>query len=142
MLGAVDHDGGEAAVDAVLAQLEIVAVVQMHRDGQVGRLEGGLDELHEVLLVGVLARAGGNLEDEGRLLFGRRLDYPLDDLHVVDVEGADREPLLERHLEHFFRAYQWHANSFRSIDTVTENLDFRRDETASPRAILSFSTAA
>ncbi len=31
--GAVDHNGGEAAVDAGLAGLEVRAVVQMQRDG-------------------------------------------------------------------------------------------------------------
>src|SRR5699024_5146576 len=37
--GSVDHDGGEAAVDGSLANLEVGAVVQVHRDRDVRRLD-------------------------------------------------------------------------------------------------------
>ena len=92
-VAAVDHDGGEAAVDAALAQLEAVAMVQMDGDGQVkaggflGVGDGGLDELHQVNVLGVLAGAGGDLQDQGSLLLDRGLGDALDDLHVVDVKA-------------------------------------------------------
>ena len=34
--GGVDHDGGEAAVDAALAGLKVGAVIQMQHDGNIG----------------------------------------------------------------------------------------------------------
>ncbi|MPM98516.1 hypothetical protein SDC9_145704 [bioreactor metagenome] len=63
MLGAVDHHRGEAAVDAGLADLKALAVVQMHADGQAGVLQSGIDELHQVNMLGVFAGAGGNLKN-------------------------------------------------------------------------------
>lgn len=41
----VDHDGGEAFVDALLAELEGVAMVEVHRDWNRGNADGGFDEL-------------------------------------------------------------------------------------------------
>ncbi len=37
LAGGVDHDGGEAAVNATLAGLEVRAVVQMQNDGDIGQ---------------------------------------------------------------------------------------------------------
>ena len=72
--GAVDHDGGEAAVDAGLAGLEVGAVVQMQGDGQIsGSLDdSSLDQLHQVGVVGVGAGALGDLQDHGSLLLAGR----------------------------------------------------------------------
>ena len=39
--GSVDHDGGEAAVDAGLAGFEVGAVVQMQNDGDIGAANYG-----------------------------------------------------------------------------------------------------
>ncbi len=90
-LGAgVDHDGGEAAVDAGLAGLKIRAVVQVQGDGDVGALDdGGLHQLHKIGVVGVGAGALADLEDQRRVLFPGGLGDALDDLHVVHVESAD-----------------------------------------------------
>ena len=107
-VGAVDHHGGEAAVDAALAQLEAVAVIEMYRDGQSRLDDGRLDELHEVGMVGVLAGACGHLQDQrGALLLGR-LGDALNDLHVVDVEGADGVAALVGLLKHLFCRYDRH----------------------------------
>ena len=62
-VGAVDHDGGKATVDAALAGLEIGAVIQMHNDRQIGVLNSSLDQLHQVYVLGVLARARGYLQE-------------------------------------------------------------------------------
>ena len=52
--GGVDHDGGEAAVDAGLAGLEVGAMVQMQGNGDLGALDdSGLDQLDQVGVVGV-----------------------------------------------------------------------------------------
>ena len=88
--GAVDHDGGEAAVDAALAGLEVGAVIQMQDDGDIRVLDdGSLDQLHQIGVVGIGARALGNLQDDGGLQLAAGLGDALHDLHVVDVEGAD-----------------------------------------------------
>ena len=108
-LGAgVDHDGGKAAVDTILADLEVGAVVQMQNDGQAGVLHGGFHQLAQVHGLGVLPGPGGGLEDDGGPHLGGRLGDPLDDLHVVDVEGADGVPTLIGFFEHFGRSDQWH----------------------------------
>ena len=100
-VAAVDHDAGEAAVDAALAGLKVGAVVQMHHDGQVGIRDGGLDHLHEVDVLGILARARAHLQNEGSVFHLRALGDALDDFHVVDVEGADGVTVLVSLFEHF-----------------------------------------
>ena len=114
-VAAVDHDGGETAVDAALAQLEAVAMVQMDGDGQIEAgglfrvLNGGLDELHQVDVLGVLAGTGGHLQDQGSLLLHRGLGDALDDLHVVDVESADGVAAVIGFLEHLSGSYDRHV---------------------------------
>ena len=86
----VDHDGAEeTGIDALVAGL-LVAVVEV--DG-VDRVRedhaGGADDGLEHALVGVAARALGDLDDKRRL----RLDSTLEEAHrllgVIDVVGAD-----------------------------------------------------
>ena len=100
MLGAVDHNGGEPAVDARLADVEIRAVVQMQ--GQVNAAVGNgcLCQRHEVRRFGVLPRACGDLQDDGGLNLTCCLGNRLHDLHVVDVEGADGVTARIRLFEH------------------------------------------
>ena len=105
---AVDHDGGEAAVDAGLAEFEVGAVVEMHADGDVGVFEGGFNELHDVVLASVLAGAGGDLEDQGRALFGAGFHDALDDFHVVHVESADGIAFLVGAVKHLFGSSNRH----------------------------------
>ena len=76
--GGVDHDAGESFIDALLAQLEGVAVVQVHGDGDGGDADGGVDEFAEVDRVGVAAGALGDLEDDGGFFLLAGLD---DGLH-------------------------------------------------------------
>ena len=88
--GGVDHNGGEAAVDAALAGLKVRAVIEVQHDGDVGAaLHGGLDELDEVGMVRVGAGALGNLKNNGSVFLLAGLGDALHDLHVVDVERAD-----------------------------------------------------
>ena len=90
----VDHHRREAHVDAALAQLERVAVVEVQHDGNVlaqllGVLDGALRHVAQQRLVGVFAGARRYLEDHRR----RSLDAGRDDrlhlLHVVEVERRD-----------------------------------------------------
>ena len=112
--GTVDHDGGEAAVDAALAQLEGVAVVQMHADGEIeaggllGVLDGSLNQLHQVGMLGIGARALGDLKDQRSMLFDGSLGDALDDFHVVYVESADGVAAVVGLLEHLFGSYDCH----------------------------------
>ena len=68
IVGGVDHDRAvEARIDAIVAGL-LVTVVQVDRvDRRRKDLLGGQDDRLEHALVGVLARAFGDLDDEGRL---------------------------------------------------------------------------
>ncbi len=112
--GAVDHDGGEAAVDAALAQLEGVAVVQMHADGEIEAsgllsvLDGSLNQLHQVGMLGIGARALGDLKDQRSMLLNSSLGDALDDFHVVYVESADGVAAVVGLLEHLFGSYDCH----------------------------------
>ena len=108
-VAAVDHDAGEAAVDAALAGLKVGAMVQMHHDGQIGVLNGGLDHLHEVDVLGILARARAHLQNEGGIFHLGALGDALDDFHVVDVEGADGVTALVSLFEHLFAVDHWHG---------------------------------
>ena len=110
--GGVDHDGGKAAVDAVLAQLKGIAVVQMQRNGDLGILDnGGLHQLHQIGMVGIGAGALGNLQDDGASQLAGSLGDALDDLHIVDVEGADCIAAVISLRKHFFRSYKCHFQS-------------------------------
>ena len=109
--GGVDHNGGETAVNAALAQLEAVTVVQVQSDGDFGIFnDGSLDQLHEVRVVGVGTSALGNLQDDGRLQLAGSFGDALNDLHVVDVESADGVAAVVGLLEHFGCCYESHWN--------------------------------
>ena len=87
---AVDHNGGEAAVDAGLAGFEVGAVVQMQNNGDIGAANyGSLDQLDQIVVVRVGAGTLGNLEDNGSVLFLAGLSDALNDFHVVYVERTN-----------------------------------------------------
>ena len=109
--GSVDHDGSEAAVDAGLAGLEAVAVVQVQSDGNFGALDNSsLNQLHQVGVVSVGAGTLGNLQDDGSLLFLTSLSDGLNDLHVVDVESADGVTAVISLLKHLGSIDKSHWN--------------------------------
>ena len=109
LAGGVDHDGGEAAVDAALAGLEAVAVVQVQADGQTGLDHSGLHQLDEVGVVGVGTGTLGHLQDQRGADFLGGLGDTLNDLHVVDVEGADGVAAVIGLLKHFGSSYEGHV---------------------------------
>ena len=107
---AVDHHGGETAVDTVAAQFEAGAVVQMHHHGH-GRIlgQGGFHQLHEVFLPGIAARARRDLKDHGGFFLRGGLHDALHDFHVVDVERAHSIPARIGGGEHFLRPDKRHG---------------------------------
>jgi hypothetical protein len=109
LAGGVDHDGGKAAVDAALAGLEAVAVVQMQADGQAGLNDGGFHQLDQIGVVGVGPGALGDLEDQRGVDFLGSLSDPLDNLHVVDIESTDGITAIVGLLEHFGSGYEGHG---------------------------------
>ena len=107
----VDHHRRETHVDAVLAQLERVAVVEVQHDGDVlaqflGVLHGALRHVAEQRLVGVLACAGRNLQDHGRRSLDARLDDGLHLLHVVEVECRNGITAFDGFGKHLAGVYQ------------------------------------
>ena len=115
-LGAVDHHGGEAAVDAVLADLKAIAVVQMQGDRDIGIGHSGLHQFGEIDVLGIFAGAGRNLQNDRGLLQLGRFGNALYDLHVVDIESADGVAALIGFTEHFLGSDQWH-----NIDPPSKN---------------------
>jgi len=104
----VDHDGGEAAVDARLADVEVLTVVEVQHHRQVGVKQGGFDELDDVILARILARARRYLKDERGAFFGPRLHDALYDFHVVHVEGANGVAFTVGPCEHLSGTGQRH----------------------------------
>lgn len=103
----VDHHRREAHVDAALAQLERVSVVEVQHDlgfgpaQLLGILDGAFGHVAQQRLVGVVARALRYLEDDRRLGLGGSLDDGLQLLHVVEVEcrnGITSLDCLGKHL--------------------------------------------
>ena len=108
--GTVDHDGGEAAVDAVLAHLKGRTMVQMDADRNAGVLnQGSLDQLHDVDLAGIFSGAGRNLQNHRRLLFRGSTHNALNDFHIVDVKRTNGEFAFIGSFKHFFGANKGHV---------------------------------
>ena len=115
LVAGVDHDTGKPFIDALLAELEGVPVIEMDRDRDVGETDGRLDEFLEVDRVGVLARALGNLEHDRSLFLLAGLYNRLEQLHVVHVEGAEGILPLQRLGKEVSRMCQWHSIVFRLL---------------------------
>jgi hypothetical protein len=122
--GGVDHHGAEAHVNAALAQLEAVAVVQVEDNLRIlptqflGVFYGTLCHIAEEGLVGVVTGTLGNLEDHRALGLCAGLDDGLKLLHVVEVESGDGvtagngllEHLTGVHKTNFFVRYHKYKN--------------------------------
>ena len=81
----------------------------MQGDGDLRILDnGGLDQLYQIGVIGISARSLGHLQDHGAFQFARGLGDALNDLHIIDVECADRVSAVISFPEHFFRCYQRH----------------------------------
>ena len=108
--GSVDHDRGETAVDAALAQFKGVTMIQVQRDRDLGvQLYSSLYELDQVGMVGIGTGTLGYLQDDGSLKLSGGIGNTLNDFHVVDVEGADSVSAVIGFLKHFSCCNQWHG---------------------------------
>ena len=107
----VYHNGSEAAVNAILAEFETVAVVEVQTDGETAGLDGRFDHFLEINGVGVLSGTRGNLQDKGGVFDGGRFDDTLNEFHIVDVESADCVAAVVCFLEHFGGCDQRHNKS-------------------------------
>ena len=128
--GGVDHNGGKAAVNAGLAQLKGVAVVQVQGDGDLGIFDdGSLHQLDKVGMVGVSAGALGHLQNNRALQLTGCFGDTLDDLHVIDIESADGIAAIVRLFKHFFCGNKWHNKNspilFLKICTKSTFTNFR-----------------
>ena len=104
---AVDHDGREAGFHAGLAQFERIAVVQVEddRDGIaefVGVVHCPFGEVFEQGLVGVLARAAGDLEEDRGFGLNAGADDGLQLFQIVEVECRDGISTLHGLLKKLF----------------------------------------
>ena len=109
--GSVNHDGGESVVNAGLAGLKGISVVQMQHNGDLGAFnDGGLYQFHQIGAVGIGPGALGYLEDYGSLFLAAGLGNALDNFHVVDVKGSDGIPSVIGFFEHLGRSDQCHDN--------------------------------
>ena len=107
----VDHHRREAHVDAALAELERVTVVEVQYDGNIlaqllGILYSALSHVTQQRLVGILAGTRRNLQDYGRRALYASRDDGLHLLHVVKVEGGNGVTTLDGLGKHLARIHQ------------------------------------
>ena len=109
---AVVHHTGEAHVDAGLAGLEAVAVVEVQHNLGVGAtelfgiLDGTFGHIAQEGRVGILAGAFRHLQDDGALGFDGGHDDGLHLLHVVEVEGGDGIATVDSLAEHLASVHE------------------------------------
>ena len=110
--GCIDHNGREAHVDAALAKLERIAVIEMEADLRMLPSEflcifnSTLCHVTEKSLVGIVACTLGNLEDYRGLCFGSSLDDSLELLHIVEIECRNGVTAFDGFCEHFFGVHE------------------------------------
>ena len=109
-MAAVDHYGGEAAVDAALAGFKIGAMIQMQHDGQIGFRDSGFHQLYQIRMIGILPGALAHLQNHRRVFHLGRFRDALHDFHVVHIERADGVAALISLFEHFSRGNKWHKS--------------------------------
>ena len=107
--GGVDHDGGKTAVNATLAGLKTIAMVQMEDNRNLRTLnDSSLYQLHQIGVIGIGPGAFGHLKNHGSLFFFAGLGDTLNDLHIVDVKRTYGVASIVGFFEHFGRGNQWH----------------------------------
>ena len=102
----VDHDRCESAIDAALAELKAVAVIQMQSDRDLRILSySSLNQLYQIGMVGISSCSLGNLQNNRRLQLAGCFCNTLNDFHVVYVESTDRITAIVGFLKHFSGCY-------------------------------------
>ena len=90
LMAGIDHDAGETLIDALLAQFEGIAMIQVDGDGDIGKADGGLDQLFQINRVGIAAGAFGNLEHYRGFFLFARFNNGLKQFHIVHIKRAER----------------------------------------------------
>ena len=105
-MGSVDHDRGEAVVDAALAGFEIRTVIEVKDDRNafaagnlLSILDRALRHVTEQSLVGVFAGPLRDLEDDRGFRFDTGLNDRLHLFHIVEIVRGDRVSALDCLLE-------------------------------------------
>ena len=96
LVAGIDHHAGKAFIDALLAQVERIAMIQMNGNGNIGQADRRLDQFFQINGVGILAGAFGNLEHHRRFFLFASLHNRLEQFHVVHVKCAQRIFALQR----------------------------------------------
>ena len=107
----VDHHRRETHIDAILAKLEGIAVIQMQHDRNVlaqllGILHGTLGHVAQNGRIGILAGTRRHLHNHGRRSFDARLHDGLHLLHVIEIESGNGIPTLDRLGKHLAGIHQ------------------------------------
>ena len=71
----------------------------------------GLNKLHQISVVCILAGTFGNLQNQRCAKLGSGFGNPLHDFHVVDVECTDCITAVIRFFKHLSCRYQWHISN-------------------------------
>ena len=101
----IDHDRSKSTVDAVLAQLEGIAVIKMKCDRNLRILNYScFYKFHQVGVVRICARALGNLKDYRAVQLACSFGNTLNDFHVVHIESADGITAVISLFKHFSRS--------------------------------------
>jgi len=104
----VDHNVGEAALDAGNNKLVAVTVVEVESNGDalavsadlLGVLDSTLSHVAQKSLVRIGTSTLGNLQDDRALALGAGSDNSLHLLHVVEVKGRNSKPTINSTAEH------------------------------------------
>ena len=107
---AVHHDRAEAQVDGALADRRALAVILVHhqRDLRIG-FNGGLDQVLDEGLAGVLASACAGLQDHRRAGFLGGFHHGLDLLQVVHVECRQAVAVFSGVVQQLAHGNEWHG---------------------------------
>jgi hypothetical protein len=109
-VASIDHHAGKAFIDALLAKLKAVSVIEVDSDRNRGKTHRRFNQLFEVNGMGILTRSARDLQhDRGFFLF-TGLDDGLEQFHVVYVESPEGVFSFERLSEQFFGVGQWHIS--------------------------------
>ena len=105
VFAAVNHNGGEATIDASFADFKIFTVVKVQANGQAAVFNCSFHQFHQVDMASVFTSASGNLQNQGSLFNFCCFYDTLDDFHVVYVESTNSIFTFIGFFKHFSRCY-------------------------------------
>ncbi len=110
---AVHHHRAEAQIDGAAADVGVLSVILVHHQrNRRPAFGGGLDQVLDERLAGVLAGPGRGLQDHRRADFGGRRHHGLHLLEVVDVERGNTVAVLGSVVQQLAHGNDGHEKSF------------------------------